>query len=420
MSQDAYAALRHANYRHYFAGNFLATVGVQMQSTAVGWDVYVRTQSKLALAWVGLIQFLPVILLFLVSGHVADRYSRRWIVFAAQLVVGVASLFMAIVAYFQWDYRWIYASLLLVGIARAFQQPAKASLLPLLVPEADFPNAVTWHTSGFHLACVVGPALGGLLIKWTESPMVVYLADVCAAAFFATALVTLKVKPAVRKHLPASLAMVAAGLKFLRTQQVVFGAMLLDLFAVLLGGAVTLLPVYAEDILRVGPSGLGYLRTAPAVGAVVTAVIIAHRTRMKHAGRALLLSVAGFGLATIGFGMSRTLGFALLMLFLTGVLDTVSVVIRQTLVQTLTPDELRGRVSAVNSLFIGASNELGGFESGLVAHYFGPVVSVVSGGIGTLLVVGGVGWALPELRKYGPLVGDPKDEQDEKDEPDDA
>ena len=237
------------------------------------------------------------------------------------------------------------------------------------------------------MASVLGPAAGGLLIKWTESPIAVYLLDTTAAALFITSLLLLRIRRTDHAQRGMDLRELVAGFRFVWNHQLILGALSLDLFAVLLGGAVTLLPVYAEDILQVGPSGLGWLRTAPAVGALLMAVLLAHRPPMTRAGLAMLLSVAGFGAATIVFGISRSFALSLVMLFLTGALDNISVVIRHTLVQTMTPDHLRGRVSAVNSLFIGASNELGGFESGMVAHYFGPVFSVVSGGVGTILVV---------------------------------
>ncbi len=400
-SPDPYAALCCAPYRRYFLGNFLSITGVQMQTTAVGWDLYIRTGDEFALGLAGLVQFLPIVTLFLLSGHVADRLPRRWIIFIAQSAIATASSCLALIAWWTADYRLIYACLLAVGIARAFQQPAKAALLPLLVPTEHFGNAVTWNSTGFQLASVLGPAAAGLTIKWAESPVAVYLLDAAAAGCFMLTLFFLPVRQAKRVPRALSFDELAAGFRFLWKHQVILGALSLDLFAVLLGGAVTLLPVYAETILHVGPSGLGWLRTAPAIGALVMAIFLAHRPPLANAGWLLLGSVAGFGIATIGFGLSTSFGFSMAMLILTGALDNISVVIRNTLVQMLTPDELRGRVSAVNSLFIGASNELGGFESGTVAHFFGPVVSVVSGGIGTIGVVVMTGAMLPKLRRYG-------------------
>jgi MFS family permease len=402
-AHDPYASLRLPTYRRYFTGNFLSNMGLQMQTTAVGWDIYVRTQSQLALGLAGLVQFLPVITLFLLSGHAADRYSRKGIVIWSQVLVGIASTCLAMIAWRQADARLIYACLLAVGVARAFQQPAKAALLPLLVPTECFANAVTWNSSGFHMASVLGPAAGGLLIKFTSSPVAVYALDATAAVFFVITLMSLNVRASDQLQRGLRAVELVAGFRFVWTNALILGALSLDLFAVLLGGAITLLPVFAEDILHVGPSGLGWLRTAPAVGALLMAILLAHRPPMSRAGMAMLLSVAGFGAATIVFGISRSYVISLLMLFLAGAMDNISVVVRHTLVQTMTPDVLRGRVSAVNSLFIGASNELGGFESGLVAHFFGPVFSVVSGGIGTILVVLLLGLRIPELRRYGKL-----------------
>ncbi|MCA9147711.1 MAG: MFS transporter [Planctomycetales bacterium] len=408
---DPYAALRLPDYRRYFIGNFASNFGLQMQTVAVGWDIFERTHESLALGLTGLAQFLPVVLLFLLAGHVADRFPRRWIIICSQVLVGSASIGLAIIYLTQADYRLIYVCLTAVGIARSFQQPAKAAILPLLVPTEKFSNAVTWSSSGFHLASVLGPAAGGLLIHWTGGPVAAYALDACCAVIFAICLWFTRPRPMEGAQRGLKLDELVAGFRFLKGHQVVLGALLLDLFAVLLGGAVALLPVFAApEMLNVGASGLGWLRMSPALGALAVAILLAHRPPMSQAGVALLLSVAGFGLATVGFGLSRNFALSMLMLALTGAFDNVSVVIRHTLVQTNTPDQLRGRVSAVNSLFIGASNELGAFESGFVAHYFSPVVSVVSGGLGTLLVVIITAIKLPRLRRYGRLGDVPHDE----------
>jgi MFS family permease len=351
----------------------------------------------------GLIQFLPVVSMFLWTGQAADRFSRKAIVMITQVLVASTSLGLAYVSWTQADYRWIYICLLGVGVARAFQQPAKSALLPLLVEPQHFSNAVAWSTNAFHLASVLGPAAGGVVIATTGSAAVVYLMDVAVAITFASVLLGVRPAFAERLRQRMSLDELWAGFRFVWYHPVILGALALDLFAVLLGGAVTLLPVFAEDILHVGASGLGWLRAAPAVGAMIMGMLLAYRPPIERTGLALLTSVAGFGLATIGFGLSTHFGLSILMLFLTGVLDNVSVVIRHTLIQTLTPNDLRGRVSAVNGLFIGASNELGGFESGVVAQWFGPVISVVSGGIGTIVVVAITAWSLPALRRHGRL-----------------
>lgn len=410
-SLDPYGALRLRDYRLFFVGNFIASCGLQMQTTAIGWDIYLRTGSKLALGYAGLVQFIPVITLFLIAGHVADRFNRKWIVAIASGLAALSSAGLAAISLCQFDYRLMYLCILGVGTARVFQQPAKHSLLPLVVPPEQFTNAVTWNSSSFHMASVTGPAVGGLLIKWTGGPTAVYVLDSAAALCFAVALSVMRLRSAQKTHRSFTARELVAGFRFVRRSQLILGAIALDLFAVLFGGAVMLLPVYAEDILKTGADGLGWMRAAPAGGALVMALVIAHRPPWRHTGRVLLLAVVGFGLATIVFGISRLLWLSLLMLFLTGAFDNVSVVIRHTLVQTLTPDKLRGRVSAVNSLFIGASNELGGFESAIVAHWFGPVVSVVSGGIGTILVVVMTAIRLPKLRQYGRL-GSPEPQGD--------
>jgi MFS family permease len=319
--------------------------------------------------------------------------------------MAAGSLGLAAASLWQAPLLTMYACLLASGIGRAFQQPAKAAFLPQVVPRDRFTNAVTWNTGGFHLASIVGPLLAGVLIRLTQSPALVYAVD----ALFVLTLIVLLTQVVGRKHQPANepltLRSLTAGIGFVWRTKLVLGAITLDMFAVLLGGAVALLPIYARDILHVSAIGLGCLTAAPAVGALLTTFFLAHRPPMRHAGQALLWSVAGFGAATIVFGLSRSFWLSLAMLFATGALDQVSVVVRHTLVQLLTPDAMRGRVAAVNSMFIGASNELGGFESGLVAALFSPVVSVVSGGIGTLAVVAAVALCWPQIRRYRQISG---------------
>lgn len=385
---------------------------MQMQTTAVGWDIYVRTGSKLALGYTGLVQFLPSVFLTLVAGHVADRVPRRRVLACGVFAVAIASAGLAWISYRQLDHRLIFVCLFAIGIARAFVAPAKGALLPQLLPLKLFSNAVTWNSSSFHLASVLGPAIGGFLISYWGGATRIYVLDVYAALYFVFMICTLRMPPAEERAASApSLKELVAGFTFVRNNQIILGSISLDMFAVLLGGATTLLPVYAQDILKIGPVGLGWMRAAPAIGALMTAILLAHRPPMARAGRALLWSVVGFGGATIIFGLSRNYLLSLCMLFLTGAFDNISVVIRHTLVQTLTPNAIRGRVSAVNGLFIGASNELGGFESGLVAHYWGAVASVVSGGVGTILIVMAAAKTLPRLRDYGRLGSTDSDEQ---------
>ena len=404
-AHDAYAALRQRDFRYFLAANFLATLGEQMLTVAVGWELYLRTRSTLALGLVGLVQIVPVALLALPAGQLADRYDRRRIVLASQALLAVCSLGLTLLSATTGPLPLVYVCLFLLGAGMAFSTPANSALVPQVVPSAAFANAATWSSSSWQLAAVLGPALGGGLIALTGHATGVYLVN-AAAALIAVALIARirgirqVVKPASEATDARSL---AAGIQFIRRTQVVLAAITLDLFAVLFGGATTLLPVFAVDILHVGATGLGVLRAAPSVGAVLMALTLAHLPPLRRAGRTLLLAVAGFGVATIVFGLSRSFPLSLLMLGLLGALDNVSVVVRSTLLLTRAPDEVRGRVYAVNGVFVTASNELGGFESGLVAAIFGPVLSVVAGGIGTVIVVGAVAAIWPEMRRLGRL-----------------
>lgn len=405
LAHDAYAALRQRDFRFFLAANFLATLGEQMLTIAVGWELYLRTRSTLALGLVGLVQIVPVALLALPAGQLADRYDRRRIVLASQAVMAACSLGLTLLSATTGPLPLVYLCLFLLGAGQAFNNPANSSLVPQVVPSAVFANAATWSSSSWQLAAVLGPAVGGGLIALTGHATGVYLIN-AAAALLAVALIAQirsnrqVVKPAGEATDARSL---AAGIQFIRRTQVVLAAITLDLFAVLFGGATTLLPVFAVDILHVGATGLGVLRAVPSIGAVLMALTLAHLPPLRRAGRTLLLAVAGFGVATVVFGLSRSFLLSLLMLGLLGALDNISVVVRSTLLLTRAPDEVRGRVYAVNGVFVTASNELGGFESGLVAAIFGPVLSVVAGGIGTIIVVGLVALAWPEMRRLGRL-----------------
>ncbi|MFO0958297.1 MAG: MFS transporter [Isosphaeraceae bacterium] len=401
-AHDPYAAWRHRNFRFFLCGSVLASIGYEMLSVVVRWELYERTGSALDLGLVGLVQAIPILALALPAGQVADRYSRVGILLMTQSLALAASLGLAAVSYWHAPVGWIYACLGLVGVARGFAFPARWALLPELVPTSATANAVTWRSSGFQIAAVGGPALGGLALAQLGRPDAVYILDAAIAAAVMALLAGIAEVGRNRDASPFSMEGMLAGVRFVGRNDLVLAAITLDMFAVLLGGAVALLPVYARDILDVGPKGLGYLQAAPAVGALAMGLLMTHRP-MKHAGRALLVSVAGFGLATIGFGLARNYPMALAMLALTGACDNISVVIRGTLVQVLTPDDLRGRVSSVNSVFINISNHLGSFESGLTARWFGPVASVVGGGVGTLLVVSAVAWKWPRLRRLGRL-----------------
>ncbi len=402
-AHDPYGALRYRDYRLLLLGSVLASIGGTMQTVVVGWEIYERTDSSLALGLTGLAQFLPVLFMSLPGGHTADRYSRRGVLQAAHGLTAVASSALAGLSLWHGPVGLVYVCLVLVGVSRAFSAPARVSLLPQVVPRELLANAVTWNSSGWQLANVSGPALGGLMIAATGRAVEAYL--LAAACALTCVLLLAFIGPGrqtVFREAP-SLASLLAGVRFVWQTKLLLSAITLDLFAVLLGGATALMPMFAKDILGVGATGLGMLRAAPAVGAVLMALILAHRRPMHRAGRALILAVIGFGAATIVFGLSTSFILSLAMLMLCGALDNISVVVRHTLVQTLTPDDMRGRVAAVNIVFISSSNELGEFESGAVAELVGPVACVVAGGVGTILVVVAVMLIWPELLRLGPL-----------------
>ena len=395
---DPYAALRCREYLLYAIGNLFSAIASSMQAVAIGWELYDRTGSALALGWVGLVQAFPIVLFALPAGQLADRFDRRRLVVLGQGLTVLCSLGLAALSYTRGPVPAVYGLLFLSALARAVHWPASSALMPQLMPRAVFSNAVTWRSTAFQVASVAGPALGGLLIACYEKPAVVYAATAALTLVNCLLVSRIKVQPVSRTSEPASVDSLLAGIGFVWRTKPVLAAITLDLFAVLLGGATALLPIYAKDILRVGPTGLGWLRAAPAFGAFVMAMVIAHRPPWPRPGRALLWAVAGFGLVMIGFGWSRWFWFSMVMLVVSGALDNISVVIRHSLVQLSTPDAMRGRVSAVNAVFISCSNELGEFESGFVAAGFGPVASAVSGGVGTILVVLVVSRVWPQIR----------------------
>lgn len=401
---DPYAALRYRDYRLFLSGRVCSTLGQQMLDVAVGWELYERTHSAFALGLVGLVLVVPIVALALPAGHAADRFDRRRIVLVTQVVLAAGSLALAWLSFTRGPVALIYVCLFAIGIALAFNRPATAALLPQLVPTADFANAVTWNSSGFQIASVAGPALAGAVIGIRHHAGPVYVLDAVLALVFLASVWGIAGRPVARASEEVTLASLLRGLGFVWRTKVILAAITLDLFAVLFGGVTVLLPIFAKDILRVGPVGFGWLRAAPSVGALGMAVALTHRPPMRRAGRSLLRAVAGFGVATIVFGLSRSFLLSLAMLVLIGALDNISVVIRSTLVQLRTPDEMRGRVSAVNGVFVYTSNELGGFESGATAALLGPVVSVVAGGVLTILVVLLVARAWPELREMRSLT----------------
>ena len=404
---DPYSALRFPDYRKYASGWILAVVGQQMQSVAVGWEIFDKTHSKMALGLVGLVQALPVILLALPAGQLADMFDRRRIVAVSLSTAAACSIGLVIASFlhpYLGDRGWLlamYGLLLISGVGSALGWPARSAVLPQTVPTWAFANAMTWNATFFETSAAVGPAIGGLIIVKAVWPA--YLLNAFCALSFAVAVSLLPRKQAIVKREPPTLKSLGAGIKFVWSQKIILATITLDLFAVLLGGATYILPVFAKEILHCGSVGFGWLRAAPGIGAVSMAMLLAHLPPMRRAGATLLFAVAGFGVATIIFAISKSFWLSMAMLVLTGAFDNISVVVRHTLVQVLTPDTMRGRVSAVNNVFIGASNEVGGFESGLAAQVMGTVPSVVFGGIGTVVVVSLVALIWPQVRQFGSL-----------------
>ena len=434
---DPYAAFRFGDFSLFTAGNLLSITGRLMLAVAVEWEIYARTHSATALGLVGLVIAVPVVTLSLPAGHLADRFSRKHIILVSQVFSGLTSLALALVSWkhlaipplaplrggnralasvaaiferhhpvFHFDdasIPLIYLLLFLGAIARTFSWAARSSFFPTLVPRDAFSNAVTWNNSVFQIGSVVGPAFSGLLVAYVGFPFVYLLDALFASAFFLLVLPIRRSKQARDRSQGNTWESLIAGLRFVFRKKVVLATITLDLFAVLLGGITALMPIFADQILHCGPVGLGWMRAAPAVGAFAMALTVAHLPPMKQSGKTLLLCVTGFGIATILFGLSKIFWLSLGLLSLVGAFDSVSVIIRGSIVQLITPDEMRGRVSSVNNIFIGTSNEFGALESGLTAALFGPVISVVAGGIGTILVVLGVASRWPETRRIGAL-----------------
>ncbi|WP_437636345.1 MFS transporter [Sorangium sp. So ce854] len=393
------AAFKSRDFRVYAPARLLATTAYQMQSVAVGFQVYDLTRDPLALGYVGLAQFLPIAGLSLAAGHTADRFDRRGILALCYLTSSLAALALFLLARSPSpDLRAIYAVLVLLGAVRAFQGPAGASLLPALVPAAHFQNAATWQSTLWQVGAIGGPSLGGLLYAVWGAPAHVYLAASLALAAACVGVLAVRARTGRMEKRPPSLATALAGLRYVYRKKLLLASISLDFVAVFLGGAVALLPIYATDVLHVGPQGFGLLRAAPAAGAALMAVLLAFRPIRRHAGRKMLLCVGLFGLATVVFGLSTSFPLSLVALTVIGATDMVSVVVRMTLEQLATPPEMRGRVSAVNMVFVGASNELGELESGTLARLIGTVPTVVIGGLGTMAVVLLWGRLFPELR----------------------
>ncbi len=373
-----------------------------MINVAVGWLLYERTGNAWALGLVGAVELAPILFLMVAAGNAADRFPRRNIGIAAHSLLTLAAAGLAVVAAQDGPTWVIYSLLAIVGTARAFSAPAVGTILPQLLAPAEFANANAWLASTYQLASIIGPAAGGLLIAATGNATSAFAAAAVGQAVFVLMLRTMPVRAPVTSS-TRSADDVFAGFRFVRANPLFLAAITLDLFAVLFGGAVALLPIFAKDILQVGPAGLGWLRAAPGLGAMTMALITTRMKPWPRPGVALLWVVAGFGVAMIGFGLSQSFALSMVCLYLTGVFDNVSVVIRLTLEQMITPDHLRGRVAAINYVFIGFSNEFGAFESGATAAIFGATLSVVGGGFATLVVVVMVHAIWPQLSQIGPL-----------------
>jgi MFS family permease len=395
---SAFSLPKHPPFQRFWCTRILSSLSFQMLAVAMGWHIYALTHSAFALGLVGLAQFLPMFVLTLVVGHVADRYDRRRIAAICQSLESGAALLFAFGTFGGWiSAPVIYVLAACVGAARAFESPALASLLPAVVPRGDLPRATAWATSANQTAQIAGPALGGLL--YGIGPGAAYLA--CTLSFAAAAAsvwsIPLQMRPASRA--PVTLESIFSGIAFIRKEPVILGALSLDLFAVLFGGATALLPIFARDVLHAGPLGLGLLRSGTAIGALTGTIWLAHFPLRHRPGAAMFGGVIAFGLATVVFGMSHQFFLSLFALMVLGASDTISVVVRLSLVQLRTPDEMLGRVSAVNSLFIGTSNQLGEFESGVTAGWWGARPAVLVGGIATITVA--LLWMklFPELRR---------------------
>ena len=399
---DPIAALRQPGYLLFLTGSLLSNTGNQMRTVAVGWEVYQRTHLPLSLGIVGLVLALPVILLALPAGVAADRYSRKLIIMLSQAGLAMSGLGMAWVSYTGEPIGWLYFFLLGTGIFRALGWPASTAIVVGLVPKHVFPNAAMWRSVGFQLAATVGPLAGGFLLAWW-SPALIYLLDAMSSVVLILCLLGVRPSGQSRVVEPRSWQSLVEGVRYLRRQPIILSTMTLDMVAVLFGGVTALLPIYASDILHVGATGFGWLRAMPSVGAIAMSLMLASRPPMKRAGPLLLWAVTAFGVATIVFALSTSFALSLATMFILGAADNISVVIRATVLQLLTPDSMRGRVSAVSVIFIGTSNEIGEFESGLVAQWLGVVPTATIGGMMTLVTVGVVTVIWPQLVRLGSL-----------------
>jgi MFS family permease len=405
MGDGRAQAFRHRDFNLFQGARVLSVLGIQMQSVAIGWQIYSITGRPMDLAWVGLAQFVPAICLSLVTGQVADRFERRRILMACYAATGGLSVLLWAVATASTPHvGLIYVILVGIGVARAFGGPASQSIVPTLVPIEHFPNAVAWGSSLWQASTVLGPMLGGIVYATSRGAAAVYALAACCSAAAVALVVSMRRASRAPLRAPPSMRSLFEGIRYVWHNEVVLGSISLDLFAVLLGGATALMPAYAQDVLHSGPWALGALRSAPALGASSMAIALALWPIERRAGEKMFASVALFGVSTIALGLSHNFATSVLSLAVAGAADMISIFVRSTVVQLAAPDEMRGRVSAVNLVFIGASNELGEFESGLTAQWFGVVPAIVMGGVGTLIVVALWAWRFPALRNVDRLT----------------
>jgi MFS family permease len=406
---DPYAAIRFPSYRWFVSGRAFYVLAMQMQTVAVSWQIYQRLkntphQAALALGYIGLVQVVPVLLFSIPAGHVADRFDRRLILMSTQLLIAICSVLLLFFSLTGAPVTAFYGVLFIVGISRAFTAPAVNAYYTTLVPREVLPNAATWNSTVFELTSMIGPAVGGIIVA-QGGPEMAYLTNLgCVTVTFIMFALARSQSRAATERSPMTWRSLLTGVRFVFGARLLLAMLCLDLFAVLFGGATALLPIYAHDILHGGADAYGILRAAPSVGAITMALITMRLKPWRRAGRTILWAVLGFGVATIIFGFSHWLWLSIIALVVTGVCDNISVVIRQTLTQMITPNEMRGRVSSVSFIFISCSNQLGEFESGGTAALFGPVGSVVLGGFGTIAVVAAAIKLFPELKKVGRLT----------------
>jgi MFS family permease len=400
--RDAFAVFRIRDFRLLIGGSFITTILQQTQAVALGWDIYERTGSAMALALMGIVQFVPVILLFLPAGQLADRYDRRWIMVLSQLLWCAGSIELALAAWLGASVNWMYLGLAASGMAMVINRPSRDALLPQVVPLSLLARAVSWNSSAFQIASVTGPALAGLLLAISGAVQVYMLNGVLAIVALGLT-VSIHARPVATAQRDMSWSEMFAGLAHVWQTKVILGLMAIDLFVIVVGGVSALLPIYAKDILGVGPTGLGWLSAAPALGAIAMAVLQAYRQPWQHGGRSFIAAMTGFSVAMLVFGLSPWFWLSFAALLVGGACDFVGAIIRQTVLQLRTPDALRGRVSAVNRVFISSSNELGAFRAGALTSIGSPVLTVMIGGVATLAFIAAGTRLFPSLRRLGRL-----------------